>query len=356
MKKVKSISIFTILLLAIAVLLLPCWSNINFESKAINQTNDCFEVEVFGRSGSKITITESTNYQHGTMQSNLQAFAFEWKDVEKFVFRVDPTSYSPTADENNAYTTHITIEFLKGYKETPIFNQAALKTIEDYDLFSRTSVGDYYGITSSSPELYLDEGIDATAKNGEQVNISGWGIYRFILQINSGKYVYSDFFIIEPVKETYQQPTIVYEEQAPNLEYLSYVFSLSNADDFKYIDTSRLIWYVTGQAQGGIKYVLTNEDRNNFPEYERALFPSKDRTGFTFTFDDQGNHGEWNVWCEYQYFQSEAEPAKSNIITLVTTESNDLKIFIWVIVSIVVVSIVATIAICLFKIKREKVY
>ena len=357
MKRVKSFSILGIIFVAVLVLLMPCWANVNNSTKAVvAQSNECFQIEVFGRSGSKIEIVEPVDYKHQTIQTNLKAFRFYWKDVERFVFRVNPETYSPTPDEQDSYTMTISIEFLKGYWETPNFNQANLITVDDYDLFTRTSTGDFNGITNFSPELNIDEGVTAIDTTGKQVSFGDWGIYRFIMNINDGNDVYSDFFIIEPEKEIYYKPNIDYREEAPELQYSTYTFSLTNADEFQYIDTTKLVWYVTGQAQGGIKYVLTNDDLASFPEYEHALYPSWDRTGYSFSFNDNGHHGEWTVWCEYKYFQSESEAAVSNKITLITSAAVTFSTLIWVIAGLMLASIIITILICIFKIKREKVY
>ena len=301
MKRVKSFSIFGIILIAVLVLLLPCWVGVKNQSNAaVSQSNESFQIEVFGRGGSKIEIQEEAEYDHQTIQSNLKAFAFKWKDVEKFVFKVNPELYSPSPDEQDSYTMTISVEFLKDYKETPNFYQAKLITVENYDLFTRTSKGDFNGIVNFSPELIIDDGITALDSTGQQVSFNGWGIYRFIMCINGGNDVYSDFFIIEPEREIYFKPQINYHEEAPELQYSTYAFSLTNEEQFQYIDTSRLVWYVTGQAQGGIKYVLVESDKTAFPEYEHALYDSWDRTGYTFSFNDNGHHGEWTVWCEYK--------------------------------------------------------
>ena len=113
MKRVKSFSILGIIFVAVLVLLMPCWANVNNSTKAVvAQSNECFQIEVFGRSGSKIEIVEPVDYKHQTIQTNLKAFRFYWKDVERFVFRVNPETYSPTPDEQDSYTMTISIEFL----------------------------------------------------------------------------------------------------------------------------------------------------------------------------------------------------------------------------------------------------
>ena len=356
MKRVKSFSVFSIILIAILILLLPFWSGVKNQSKAAGtQSNECFQIEVFGRNGYKIENQSPKEYD------NQKAFIFRWKDTGKFVFNVDPESYQPTAADS--YTLQISIEYLKNYKEIEDFlHQASLITVENYEPFTRTSTGNLNGLINSPIELDIDKGVNTLDASGKRiVTFSGWGIYRFYMNINGGPNVYSDFFIIEPDKELLVKPDIAFNEvpptDAPDLTYSNYNFYLKNKEKFTYIDETKLIWYATGVAQGGIEYALTNDGIQPLPpNYGQESNPSKNRVGLEFSFNDDGHHGDWTVWCEYQYFRSENPSITSNKIQLITSASANFNILIWIAVGVVPASILITILICWLKIRREKVY
>lgn len=373
MKKNKSFS-FSILSLLILFFVFTSIFGLPFLNKSnsttsfalTSQTNENFYIDVIGRNGNTLTA-QSTTYNGGT------AFVFQWEETSKFIFNINASASIPPAVYENSqpvYKLTISIEYLKGYKNNSTFYQA--NTIYKESEYSKTvrGEGSYSQFVNYSPEFDIDAGTSGQYLDNTSAQINEWGIYRFKLLINSQQ-TYSDYFIIEPTREILENgkavsPIIKSTPRPPTEEsfHATYFLELTNNETFKYIDTQKLIWYVYGVAEDGRTYIFSYQDVNKeefADKFTNTLWSENEgvpvRTGRTFYFDDRGISGTWQVWCEYQYEGAyDDQIVKSNVIELKTGNSIHNLTVLWIALSIAVVSFGVTLGICIYKVKREKVY
>ena len=138
----------------------------------------------------------------------------------------------------------------------------------------------------------------------------------------------------------------------------SFNFYLENADIYKYIDKSALVWYVKGEGEDGTKYALTSSEvgKGNFTDCTASIYESIDRTGTTFYFNDNEISGKWQVWCEYQSHGTES-PVQSNLIIEVETGLTiDGMVVVYIIIGAVILSILIVTIIAVVRKKKEKVW
>ena len=132
-----------------------------------------------------------------------------------------------------------------------------------------------------------------------------------------------------------------------------------NISDYKYIDSSRLVWYVSGTSSDGNYYVLTRSDLELEEFMNSPYIPLYDnltnRTGLTFRFDDQGVSGNWNVWCEYKYFEA-SETIKSQVHKISTGAQYHITTIIGIVLGVCGASILIVLIFALRKARKDRVY
>jgi len=359
MKKTKS---YLISFLAIIILILFAFSSISFLNFNKNiscaqtaQSNENLYIDVYDRDGNTFATETETYF------NSQKAYIFQWEDVEKLVLNIDASKNIPTKNYKDGveiYNLTIEVQFLQGY-----YNKVAWTNFKTLLLYSETQTGEdsYKNFINSKPQLNIDNGISGTDLQSQlQVNISTWGIYKFRMVIN-GQDTNSDYFIIQPAQEIFNSPKIQYKTTSSQITlHNAYNFSLKNADEYKYIDPSKIIWYALGETENGNTYSLTfsdiNSGKSDFVNCVSGIYEAYTRTGKTFYFDDNGVVGTWKIWCEYSYDGSSANIQKSNVQTIKTGQPFTSMTLIWIILGVGLLCVVITILICLFKIKREKVY
>lgn len=363
--------IFTSLIFA----LLFCFSIVPFSTFAETGSNTAdtsaepFEIgtdllfEAKDRTGSPLAIAKNT-----IEYNDSKAYIVNWSDIKSFSLKYKPNkenkpdiAYEEGKEEipeNIIYKSSIDIEYLKGYAPDANFNTLAkLK----FDNVLTEKAGGMNGYLSLSKKFNfdVDNGITMIKdnKSKEKEVINGWGIYRFTLRINQKTHAISSFLYIKPTIEIDEQPIIGYTTYGSDIgTYEAFKFKLNNEFLYRYIDESKLIWYVKGKGRDGTEYYLTPEDSARFPDRNHAIFPGDiDRYGTEFKFDN-AIAGEWTVWCEYQAYNS-PELLKSDIeITVKTGNSIDAMVIVWIGVGVLSATTIAVIVFAVLKKKKEKVW
>lgn len=362
--------LFSIILLFFAVLFIasfiPAMSLSTSHAAGVStplQTNKDFTVRVVDRQ----TNAESTLYKKENLTIGT-AFIYQWADVNAFEFKYDSTKGIAPApryeipddtESRQYYDISLSIEYLQGYKNVAGFGGTGLIF---YSNAFETKVFDDLGDLPNTFSFNIDDGkIFQVGEEHETKKIQGWGIYKFYLQIND-TLIESDYFVVEPQKKIFDSPELklTSKNSSENSLRYDYTFTVKNSEDYAYIDTSKLVWYVTGTAKDGTAYVLSKEDTyiegygNHaylFETYER-----KNRTGLEFTFRDPKQEGSWQVWCEYNYHESTERALTSKKISIKTGTQYDLTTIIIVAVIGFVLSIVVAIILGYLRIRKDKVY
>lgn len=356
-RKIKLIPIISFLLLilfAISGIGFLGFNN-SYSLAEESQTGKNFYLNVYDRSGS-LLLSETQDTFNGTT-----AHIYQWEDAKKFVFNIDASqNVPPTREEGGIkyYSMTIEVQYVQGYYE-----EVAWTNVNTLLVYSNTQYGDdsYLNFAEMKPELDIDQGVTGTdLSSSKQVIISTWGVYRFRLVIN-GQDTLSDYYVIEPTKEILEAPKVEYEiTPSQTTLHNAFNFSLQNKDKYRYIDKSKLIWYVLGTANDGTTYALTftdlNSDHDSFKDCSTALEETYARTGQTFHFDGKGIAGEWQVWCEYNFDGNPESTLKSNVTKVITGTKFDYSIIIWIVIAVAGLAIIVTISVSVYKVKREKVY
>ena len=323
------------------------------------------KVNAYNNDGNLISLEKTSAYSGGT------AYVIEWKDLKKFNVSYNSSSsvIPPEKHENEndkdspcIYTLSISVEYLQGYiedNEFDILGKITLENVLTKKLTGQDSYKDFdkeeYGLT-----LDLENGLTGTFNN-KPTTIKGWGIYRFTVSINGADGI-SNFYYVKPSIPT-TQPKIQYKVvSSSNSLHDSFDFSLSNEDEYKYIDPRCLVWYATGTISDGTKYVLQKKDldEERFIEYTKFLYESDiERTGQTFHFNDNEIAGRWEVWCEYTPHTSSdnKQTITSDVIVKVDTLTRTNKsLIVWIIVGVCAVALVSTATIAFVRSKKDKVW
>ena len=365
-KNIKSISIaFMVIILLLAFLLaVPFPSGKSFAENSGSSTSPIlaengFNINVYDKDEqgqeSLVNEDETASYYNG------KAHVYRWinADVFHFTLNSEKLNVQPEHDTNgDYYQISLSINFLKSYKEKQNFNEGGAvgsKPLKKYEtrLRSKEEINNYQSTFD------INEGVEITQENSAYGAgfIQGWGIYRFELRVNN-KPIYSDYYAIEPVKEILYRPNVqMTVSKSTDTFETEFVFTLKNYEEYKYIDETKLVWYAKGKAQDGFVYCLSKSDLLNsrFRDCDDGLLESPERNGTTFKFKDNGHYGDWEVWCEYQAEGSDLIN-ESDHFKFTTKKSINYWIILGISLGVITLSIIVTVAICLFKIKREKVY
>ena len=308
-----------------------------------------FDISIISRSGSNIILSDPQPYEDS------QAYSTYWANAQSFSisFIADSDNPPPLNDQDpehpNTYVFSLRVYYSQTYLEANNFENVQYV---EYDNISISA--DYNTFATLEYQINIDSifGEDA-----------GWGIYRFVVDINSAEAT-SFYYAILPTTVVGEQPIITYDTHTSasgSLQSL-YNFSLVNNDAFRYIDRRNLTWYVYGLTDDGVAYALTLEDLED--EYfqdlncTQALWPSysgQERTGLTFDLEINDLYGEWQVWCVYDYSDTVAS-VQSNIVDLDINAPFDYINVLYIILGICGFALLVTIGIIIYKIKKEKIW
>lgn len=371
MQKVFSIKnlVFLLSIFLLAILLVTSNTLISTSSNAEERASsgtlgNSVNVELVNRENQTIELSSQIEYSGGL------GYVSQWSESKEFRINyvVDednlPTGIPDSSDpEIMTYTMTISIEFLQGYSDSEGgFDIDAKVLFEDVILEGdeRSITTDNYNDLQDFTYVFnIDSGLTETTGNVTKT-ASGWGIYRFTIDIN-GFNSTSDFFIVEP-SEALSQPQIQATAiPSDNSMHDSYLFTLVNAEEYKYIDQSCLVWYIDGEGIDGTKYCLLNDEYDTalgiYDETYTPLWPERyNRTGTEFTFNDNEKAGTYQVWCRYQYHNSTTATSSDRRITVTTGNPTDYTYIIYIVVGIALLSVIVTIIIAVMKKRREKVW
>lgn len=352
-KLVPILAIFMLFICAITSISLFS-QNIQYSMAESAQRNENFYLTAFDRDGSQLFTEEETIF------NGSKAYVYKWEELKTFKFNFDPTKKVPTKNYDQGVETYnfvVEVEHIKDYPENvPTWNPNNNVSIKALTVCSKIEKGpDSYLNIANWQEAKFDIDRGTTGEYiGETVNISTWGIYRFRYSINGYEHAVSDFFIVLPTQEVSEAPRTQYTEQGLNEPF---IFTLKNANVFKYVDQENLVWYALGKSNDGGTFCLTYDDINSGrKEFENCSPIEKTyaRTGSRFVFDDLGYTGNWKIWCEYN--GNEASIMKSNTQKIYTGNNFNKMTILWIVLGAGVLAIIICISIAAYKVKRERIY
>lgn len=330
-------------------------NNFSVGDDVVSTLGGGINVDIYSRDNEKIILENPIDYYDSS------AYVQKWSDAEKFVISYIPDEENPppfrpasdTTPDIAIYTMNITVEFVPAYLDANDFYVEETVTLQNIE----TQVS-YDYTTFDSYELDIDNGISGL-DNGIQKEIKEWGIYKFTIDINDAE-ISSFYYCIEPTMAIVNTPKIEYRTiPSDNSLHDSFEFYLENYEEYRYIDKSRLVWYVMGEGTDGIKYALVDDDlsREDFSECSEGLYSALDyaRTGLTFIFNDNEVSGDWTVWCEYTA-HGESEASGSNRVAVSTGSAFDYMIVIYIVAGVAAFAILVVVAIAIIRSKKDKVW
>lgn len=331
------ISIFSLLLLLSGF-------SFNFDNISFAETSGETKVSVMNRENTNIPVEKPTSqYING-----YEILNYEWKNCNGFVIRFAGNEIEPLENEEMGqfYNLSLKIEFMKGYVSNNLTfspNLTAENVVKDA-YFNTSSLNGYERFSYS---FKIDDGVE-TYKG-----INSWGIYRFTVNVNGTDYP-SALYNIAPSTEAIKPIFTCVKESVNNSSVnFQYVCKITNSRDFKYADTSKLIWYVYGTSTDGTTYALTEEDQI-LKDCDAYFYRELERTGIEFTFNDKKTTGEWKISCEYSPLNQTLQ--KSDTIIIRTGfHFNNLALII-TISSIAALGILIVTLVEFIKSKKEKVW
>lgn len=305
--------------------------------------NDGITVSVCKRNNpNEILQPSSTENQ----ESGLTINNYEWENASKITI-------SLTNEDITNDNVSLGIELLKGYASENL----------DYASTDKLYIEDVDGVTVSgttcSYTFNIDTGVSKANGSG-QTTLSGWGIYRFSIEIGEGGNTFtSDLYNIMPSDELVTPTFSIHKQGSTSSMHDDYICTITNQSNFKYADTTRLTWYAEGVSVDGTSYCLTAEDFQiegaNFDSY---LYTSIERTGFSFIFNAHKGetyiNGNWTIYCIYKI--DEGHFATSEKITIKSGLNFNTLVFVICVVAVVIVSIGIVLLTAYLKTKKEKVW
>lgn len=365
MQKSKNMFIFFVTALLVCLTMLACFSpsfsyvslskeTMLADDSQLPRANTLageFDISIIPRNSSNITLQGPYDYVDS------QAYRVNWADAQSFSISFvcddsNPPPLNALDPENpNTYVFSIRVYYSKSYFEANNFED--VQYFEDIYTFTSS---DYHDFATIDYQLNIDNFL------GSDVN---WGIYRFVVDINSAESV-SLYYAIEPTRVVAELPQISYDTPSSATGSLQnlYSFYLLNESAFRFVDKRNLTWYVYGQTIDGRKYALTYADLGN--EYFRELnctetlwdsYEGGERNGTTFDLEINDLYGTWQVWCVYDYNgTSSSMPDQNNIIELRINAPFDYINVLYIILGICGFFLILTIIIIIVKIKKEKVW
>ncbi len=298
---------------------------------------------------------------------DFDAYKLHWKDISHFIINLEDAvtgseenfSYSYTlrwapelidSEENNINfeSDHsIEIDLLSNVISNPANIPDTVKVYLDEDDLPEIQIDNsvYIGnLMTEDEKTFLQ-------RHGE------WGTYQFSFECNSAH---------KKASAVYQVTPTDLNTLPASFDITSYVKSSTQmldearlceitTEDFKFVDTTKIVWKVRGKSSDGKSYVLMEEDIPSNSNVN-ALYKtgSHERHGTSFFFDPWFS-GTWEVYCEIP--ATETNPASSsNIIEFSTVKIiSRLSIILITCGSIVLGGVLLTVIIIVAK-KKEKIW
>lgn len=336
LSKILFISIFSIILLM---------SGFAFTCHGISfaEEESLVEVKVTSRANSNQEATPiSTQIVNG-----FNIVSYNWNEASKFTLSFGGSDVLARSDElGSYYEISLQVEYLKGYIGSS-FNFISEDKIVNDNVFSQK----YYD--TSSKKGYQNFSYTLSIDNNNLNGISGWGIYRFTLDINGTKYPSLVYYIV-PNTESIKPEFSVTKQGSKTSMHDEYVCKITNISDFRYSDVSKITWHVEGHSNDGTAYALTKADQLNNPNCQRYFYESIDRNGLEFTFNDKDIAGEWQIFCTFS--PTDRVSDTSEPITIRSGFHFNELAFTISIVSVVLVATGVFVLVQYLKAKKEKVW
>ena len=288
------------------------------------------------------------------------AYKANWSDVSQMIVSFAPDPYNPPdemfIEDKAVYEIFISVRYKQSYLDQTYDDAVVISNINlgkdapDNHLNSLDELADYYYLFN------IDTGVTGDV-NGSPMNIKEWGIYQFEVTVN-GQSTASAYYAIEPTGVVLSAPRIEYVEST-NTSYPLYRFSIINADDYKYIDKSTLVWFVKGKTKSDTYSLLESDAENYADEFgscNNYLFKSYGRTGTSFLFDNKNIGAEWEIWCEYKYHNSANPPLTSERKQIKTDPIFDYFNIIYIFIGVAAAVIIAVTLTSYFHRKKDRVW
>lgn len=338
--------------LMICALLMFCIAPFSFgiEPKSVSAASSKTEVsKVYGDTSLDITANSrlGSNLEFNTVSatlannSTIEYYVFNWSDLYRLNFELRFPSSSTSYSFNSYYIKSSVLEDGNFDAMQPA---EVLYDIEDMEIDTQQNI-----ITHS-----INYGIDAKSTTNTSTVGYGYGLYKFAINFNGTNDVIVYYFAILPdeIPEN-TSPEIAYYITKSNSLLTAYEFMITT-NDFNYIESSKIHWYVIGESKDGIKYVLTQADHQALdkPENYNYIWENVEQTGQTFYFDSNGLEGTWTVYCKI-----EGTNITSNSIEVVTTKQWITPTIIYISIGVFCGLIILTLIITLIvQRKKEKIW
>ena len=253
------------------------------------------------RMGGNLKIeTETAQLANG---SSIEFYTFKWADLYRlnfeFAFPSDATAYS--FNVQYIRSINLTDAVFDALEATKLYN------IEDIEINTTQPV-----VVSS-----ISYGIDGNSTSNTNFTGNGYGLYKFSVNLNNTLNVMNIYVAVFPseIPENIV-PDIAYYISTSTSLLTAYQFMIST-NEFNYIESTKIHWYVIGESKDGIKYCLTRSDwiAMDQPENYTYIWETVTQTGQSFFFDSNGLEGNWTVYCAI-----DGTDIKSNSIQVTTTK------------------------------------
>ena len=282
------------------------------------------------------------------------AYKANWSDVANVIVSFAPDVNNPPdgqyVGDEIVYDMSISVRYKQSYLDQTYDDAVVIENVFQKRALTLDELATF------EYHHNIDLGVTGDV-NGSPMNIKEWGIYQFEVTVN-GQSTTSAYYAIEPTGVVLSAPRIEYVEST-NTSYPLYRFSIINADDYKYIDKSTLVWFVKGKTKSDTYSLLESDAENYADEFgscNNYLFKSYDRTGTSFLFDNKNIGAEWEIWCEYKYHNSANPPLTSERKQIKTDPIFDYFNIIYIFIGVAAAVIIAVTLTSYFHRKKDKVW
>jgi len=343
------------------------------EDLSFNNSLNVLSVTAYNSNNEIITSTSgSVNIGENTYNLSIQ----KWEDLAYFKIHAEPVIGEASAYEYRYGVVYTQSEIVDGSLDLKT-DHVYVKNICGTSVATLAEIPDiYFYIAGSSTledqtsvyranEIFGTDELSYTDINDKnKIEILGnWGFYQFNFNCTAGATSYissSNLLEVKPTDAneivaplTFAYKTVSSKYSIDNAYYCKIICTKENESDswrYAFVDRSKLIWNVSGQASNGHNYTLLEKDIREGDKSTSSIYKTYDNSGFDFLLD-WNIAGTWDINCKVE---STNKVSESQTLKNVKVFNSNIVIII-VVVCVAIAAGVLTFILVRNK-KKEKIW
>lgn len=204
-------------------------------------------------------------------------------------------------------------------------------------------------------DFAIIKGQDVLTDGDNYITQGGWGTYIFSFECTGQTIQNSEALELTPTAISSLQKPVVTYTVASSATSIKNAYHFAVDETYKFVDRSKIKWYVFGQAKDGRIYVLDPSDVKD-PAKENTIYPTEavSRKGLEFRFDP-GIEGNWTITCKVTN-EEIAVVYESDPVSISTVKGLSTSAIIGIVVAAAAAASIIVAVVIVVSIKKERVY